>query len=252
MYVLLFQPSSAEDLQNQLGHLLHTQHKHTLAGRKSESSSFTRDKYDVEHPSADQSLSRSYPLTHHGSGFLQRQHLRSTPARAQSVDTVMPEEQVDTLALLPHGIIPSSTTSSDVVTDEESSGVNNHTSSQSPSPSLTSTPRCSPHPPLDVSDPDSDRSSDLQNSTDSEIGTHHNNCSCSPCARMRSISQSPSLTNFMPEADLVGGSPNFLHHWKRTVSLSTVWQSVVTIAKPHYLVELFTPSRLINMLIILL
>lgn len=74
----------------------------------------------------------------------------------------------------------------------------------------------------------------------------------------RTLNRSPSLVTlkpFMPEAShspLLGGSPNFLHHWKQTLSVATVWQTVVTLAKPQHLTHMCSPSRLISILIILL
>ncbi len=79
----------------------------------------------------------------------------------------------------------------------------------------------------------------------------------------RTLNRSPSLLTLKPyimsEASaavqpepILGGSPNFLHHWKRTLSVATVWQIVVTTAKPQHFAHICSPSRLINMLIILL
>lgn len=72
----------------------------------------------------------------------------------------------------------------------------------------------------------------------------------------KALNRSPSISTLRPAIiqpqTLLGGSPNFLHHWKRTLSARTLWQNVATIAKPEYLVQFCTPSRLINMLILLL
>lgn len=155
-------------------------------------------------------------------------------------------EQVDGMLLaMPqhHMRAHSSTNSSEVGSDE---GSNSHTSSQSPN--LSSHRTLHFHPALD---PDPDYSSDLYNcSTNSEASLTND-------LNMKPIYRSHSLLNLMPEATplhpqaTVGGSPNFLHHWKRVVSTGALWQTVVT-AKPQHLTQFFTPSRLISMLIILL
>ena len=76
-----------------------------------------------------------------------------------------------------------------------------------------------------------------------------------------SLNRSPSLLTLKPSMSeasaiqpepMLGGSPNFLHHWKQTLSMTTLWQTVVTVVKPQRLPLICSPSRLINMLIILL
>lgn len=79
--------------------------------------------------------------------------------------------------------------------------------------------------------------------------------------KKQKLNRSPSLLTLKPSMSeasaiqseaLLGGSPNFLHHWKRTLSAASIWQTVVTLAKPQHLTQMCSPSRLISVLIIVL
>lgn len=239
------QPSGHETLRNQLTYLFTTQHS-PPAGRP-KSSSFSSDIESsgviTSTPPSNHSRSSSFPSTPNTSDSFSKPHLPHLLAPSESDlgtesdDMITPREQVDgVLSRLQHQFVAVSSSSSRSGSEEEEGTVPH------------SSPASSAHELNQSSD------QDLQQTSDSSLI----NRSSVRNILTKSSSQS-TLRPPIPDTDtpvqsqaLLGGSPNFLHHWKRTLSIRTLWQNVVTIARPQHLVQLCTPSRLINMLIILL
>lgn len=51
---------------------------------------------------------------------------------------------------------------------------------------------------------------------------------------------------------LIRGSPSFLYHCKRVLSVTTIWLTVVTLVKPQHFIRMCSPSRLTSVIIIVL
>lgn len=226
------QPSDHETLRNQLTHLFSP---HPQPSGRPNSSSFSSDMES----SGIQTSTSSFPSTPNTSDSLAQPHLPHLLAPSESDmgtesdDMITAREQVDGVVLsrLQHqfAALSSSSNSSRSGSEEEILG---HTHSRS--------------------------SSSVHEFNQSSNQTSDSSLINNPSVRNILTKKSPStLGPPIPEVPdqsqaLLGGSPNFLHHWKRTLSVGTLWQGVVTIAKPQHLVQRCTPSRLINMLIILL
>ena len=266
---MISQPSSGDALKAQVDHLSHgRQHRQSQSGRRSKSSSFTADSSeDVESSSLISSTSPTHSPSHSlpSSPYASHSHLPvphpshshpSTPQttglyllretgaadleRSDSLDTetadmLDAQEQVDGLSGLQLLEMSSTYNSS----DSEKSQEGKESQANSPLLHLHET-----------------SGEGSQCSSESEAMGFN---SCPSNSRLQ---RSPSLVTLKPsrsdmdasppQAPMIGGSPNFLHHWKQTLSLATLWQTLATVAKPQDLAQFCTPTRLINMLIILL
>ena len=188
-------------------------------GRRAKSLSFTGDSSDVETSSIiSGSPTRSLLSMPHVSTIC-KDHVLLSDAEGKTVDEV-------------DGILHRSKHQSDLHSSTYSSETGSEESSDS---SHHSEPQTQLHPTSD---------SDIRTSSET-----------SQIRYIQTLNKSPSLVTLLSETSpdaLLGGSPNFLHHWKRTLSMNIIWQTVVTVAKPHRLTQLCSPSRLISILIILL
>lgn len=217
---MFFQPCSSEALKGKLSQLA-WQERYSGIGSRAKSSSFTGDSSDLELSSSAHSPSHTPYISRVG----------ATQVTASDSDWGTEDgDQVDgELYRTEHLELHSSTCSSDA--SEESSVGSCHTPQDDPG-----------------------QMSDVDISTET---TSQSNDSL----HKRNLNKSPSLLTlkpFMSEASVIqseailGGSPNFLHHWKQTLSIATIWQTVVTLVKPQHLAHMCSPSRLISVLIILL
>ena len=91
----------------------------------------------------------------------------------------------------------------------------------------------------------------LDAETDSSSFSLHTSTECGrdSTSSLDSVGNPPQKV--IPVA-LTGGSPNFLHHWKQTLNSSMVFHRMTSLARPQHLVQICSPARLINVLIILL
>ena len=244
MFLVFVQPSSHDALRNQLTHLFTAQHQLSPLAQRAKSLSFSSDNTAL--PSPNHSRSNSFPSTPNTSDTLaqpHRPHLlvpSDSDVGTESDDMITPREQVDgavlsRLQVEQFGVTSSSSSCKSGSEEEEEATVLNFTPSSTDSLQQLQ----------QSSDGELSRSSDSSLIHNAPIPTEY-----SPPSTLK---LRPPVTEAPVQAQaLLGGSPNFLHHWKRTLSVRTVWQTVVTVTKPQHLIQLCTPSRLINMLIIFL
>lgn len=216
------QPSTGEALREQLSNLT-SQQRHSPIGRRSKSSSITGDSSDVELSSPAHSPSHSMTQTKVTSTNIEVDTTQITTA-SESECGAEGREQVDGEVDESEHLLelPSSTYSSDAGSEQSSIG--------------------SCCTPLD----DPDQISEEEDTSDQPF-----------CRKKQTLNRSPSLLTLRPSSSelsgdqsdaLLGGSPSFLHH----PSITTIWQTVVTVAKPQHLAQMCSPSRLISVLIIVL